>query len=80
MSPDFLWKQVYFFLFVNYQNVPNCLLYCFLFLWQDFIQQYCVILPRGMLSSRDDILALFQSLDINEQNYQLGKTKVGYFI
>ena len=43
---------------------------------QDFIQQYQILLPKGLVSSRDDIHEFLQSLDLNAENYQIGKTKV----
>ena len=46
------------------------------YLFQDFITQYKILLPKGLISSREDIEEFLQGLDLNNENYQIGKTKV----
>lgn len=47
--------------------------HCFL---QDFIYQYHFLLPNGRRSSRNDIVNFLHLLDLNQENYQIGATKV----
>ncbi|KAK2181262.1 hypothetical protein NP493_404g02041 [Ridgeia piscesae] len=44
--------------------------------FDEFIQHYKILLPRGLLSSREDIGRFLHGLDLNQENFQIGKTKV----
>ncbi|ELU02859.1 hypothetical protein CAPTEDRAFT_226894 [Capitella teleta] len=44
--------------------------------FEEFIQSYRVLLPNGLLSSRNDIESFLHGLDLNRDNYQIGNTKV----
>ena len=44
--------------------------------FEEFIQQYKILLPKGLLSSKDDVKQFLQRLDLNSENYQIGRTKV----
>ena len=43
---------------------------------QEFIQHYKILLPNGLLSSQKDVANFLEDMDLNRENYQLGKTKV----
>ncbi|XP_064475014.1 unconventional myosin-IXa-like isoform X2 [Ornithodoros turicata] len=43
---------------------------------EEFIQRYRVLLPRGLLSSRNDIRDFLLRMNLDRNNYQMGKTKV----
>ncbi len=43
---------------------------------QEFIQQYKILLPKGLVSSKEDVGAFLEQLDLNTENYQIGITKV----
>ncbi len=45
---------------------------------QEFIQQYKILLPKGLVSSKEDVGAFLEQLDLNTENYQIGITKVQY--
>lgn len=48
--------------------------------FDEFIQQYRILLPRGLLSSRKDIQNVFLTFGLNRENYQLGEQHcVGLF-
>lgn len=44
--------------------------------FEEFIQHYRILLPKGLLSSRNDIKEFLQRMNLNQDNYQMGKTKV----
>ncbi|KAK8757260.1 hypothetical protein V5799_000035 [Amblyomma americanum] len=44
--------------------------------FEEFIQRYRVLLPRGLLSSRSDIRDYLLRINLDRNNYQMGKTKV----
>lgn len=44
--------------------------------FEEFIQRYRVLLPRGLLSSRSDIRDYLLRINLDHNNYQMGKTKV----
>ncbi|XP_013418061.1 LOW QUALITY PROTEIN: unconventional myosin-IXa-like [Lingula anatina] len=44
--------------------------------FEEFIQHYKLLLPRGLCSSKTDVICFLETLDINHENYQIGKTKV----
>ncbi|XP_074649621.1 unconventional myosin-IXb-like isoform X2 [Tubulanus polymorphus] len=44
--------------------------------FDEFIQHYEILLPKGRLSSKVDVEKFLEHLDMNSENYQLGKSKV----
>lgn len=44
--------------------------------FEEFIQRYRVLLPRGLISSRSDIRDFLLRVNLDRNNYQMGKTKV----
>ncbi|XP_062386559.1 unconventional myosin-IXb isoform X2 [Sardina pilchardus] len=44
--------------------------------FQEFIDQFQVLLPKKVESPKEDIAKLLQNLSVKETNYQIGKTKV----
>lgn len=49
----------------------------YVFLLQEFIEQFRVLLPKDA-SSPEEILTLLQNLDLDPKTYQIGKTKVSF--
>lgn len=43
---------------------------------QDFTEQFQVLLPKDVQPCREAIAALLEKLQVDRQNYQIGKTKV----
>ncbi|XP_056022889.1 unconventional myosin-IXa-like isoform X5 [Ostrea edulis] len=44
--------------------------------FEEFIQLYKIILPKGLLSSKEDVATFLESNDLDKDNYQIGITKV----
>ncbi|XP_056644973.1 unconventional myosin-IXAa-like isoform X2 [Diorhabda sublineata] len=44
--------------------------------YDEFIQLYRILLPKGLLSSQIDVRDFLATLNLNRDNYQLGSTKV----
>eukprot|EP00106_Octopus_bimaculoides_P001385 XP_014768827.1 PREDICTED: unconventional myosin-IXa-like isoform X5 [Octopus bimaculoides] len=44
--------------------------------FDEFIHQYKIILPNGLLSSKEDVKKFLECMDLNQENYQIGITKV----
>lgn len=44
--------------------------------FKEFIQLYKIILPKGLLSSKEDVTTFLESMNLNKDNYQIGITKV----
>lgn len=44
--------------------------------YEEFIQLYRMLLPKGLLSSQSDVRDFLLTLNLNRDNYQLGATKV----
>ncbi|XP_033226545.1 unconventional myosin-IXb-like isoform X2 [Belonocnema kinseyi] len=44
--------------------------------YEEFIQLYRMLLPKGLLSSQSDVRDFLLTLNLNKDNYQLGTTKV----
>lgn len=44
--------------------------------YDEFIQLYRILLPKGLLSSQADVRDFLATLNLNRDNYQLGSTKV----
>ncbi|RWS08459.1 Myosin-IXa-like protein [Dinothrombium tinctorium] len=44
--------------------------------FDEFIQHYRILLPRGLLSSQSDIREFLLRMNLNRDNYQMGKTKI----
>ncbi|KAG5896314.1 hypothetical protein JTB14_030518 [Gonioctena quinquepunctata] len=44
--------------------------------YDEFIQLYRILLPKGLLSSQIDVRDFLSTLNLNRDNYQLGSTKV----
>ncbi|XP_018320013.1 unconventional myosin-IXa isoform X2 [Agrilus planipennis] len=44
--------------------------------YDEFIQLYRILLPKGLLSSQTDVRNFLLTLNLNRDNYQLGTTKV----
>lgn len=53
------------------------MLYNNVFLPQEFIEQFRVLLPKDA-SSPEEISTLLQNLDLDPKTYQIGKTKVSF--
>lgn len=45
-------------------------------IFQDFLEQFRVLLPRNAASCQEDISALLQKMGLDNTTYQIGKTKV----
>ncbi|KAH8039651.1 hypothetical protein HPB51_008244 [Rhipicephalus microplus] len=48
--------------------------------FEEFIQRYRVLLPRGLISSRSDIRDFLLRINLDRNNYQMGKTKARVFL
>ncbi|KAJ8975586.1 hypothetical protein NQ317_000015, partial [Molorchus minor] len=44
--------------------------------YDEFIQLYRILLPKGLLSSQNDVRDFLATLNLNRDNYQLGQSKV----
>ncbi|XP_034943803.1 unconventional myosin-IXa-like isoform X2 [Chelonus insularis] len=44
--------------------------------YEEFIQLYRMLLPNGLISSQNDVRDFLLTLNLNKDNYQLGKTKI----
>lgn len=44
--------------------------------YEEFIQHYRMLLPKGLLSTQSDVRDFLLTLNLNRDNYQLGTTKV----
>lgn len=44
--------------------------------YDEFIQHYRILLPKGLLSSQNDVKNFLATLNLNRDNYQLGCTKI----
>lgn len=44
--------------------------------YDEFIQLYRILLPKGLLSSQNDVRNFLATLNLNRDNYQLGNSKV----
>lgn len=44
--------------------------------FEEFIQHYRILLPRGLLSSKTDVRHFLDKMNLNRDNYQIGKTKI----
>lgn len=44
--------------------------------YEEFIQLYRILLPKGLLSSQKDVKDFLNTMDLNKQHYQLGITKI----
>lgn len=53
-------------------TLTSCCL-CFL---QEFIDQFQVLLPKNAKASKEDICVYLNKLKLDENYYQIGKTKV----
>ncbi|MGH0156642.1 UNVERIFIED_CONTAM: hypothetical protein FKN15_032294 [Acipenser sinensis] len=43
--------------------------------FQEFMEQFRVLLPKNSCTSQEEISALFEKMGFNKNNYQIGKTK-----
>lgn len=43
---------------------------------QEFVQLYKILLPKGLQSGKVDVSHFLESMNMNSDNYQIGKTKV----
>lgn len=41
--------------------------------YEEFIQLYRILLPKGLVSSQKDVCEFMDQMDLNKQHYQLGK-------
>ncbi|XP_059490432.1 unconventional myosin-IXa-like isoform X2 [Neocloeon triangulifer] len=46
------------------------------FSYDEFIQLYRILLPKGLLSSQNDVKHIMLKLNLSRDNFQMGKTKV----
>lgn len=44
--------------------------------FDEFIQHYRILLPKGLLSSQCDVKHFLDRMNLNRDNYQIGKTKI----
>ncbi|XP_059621402.1 unconventional myosin-IXa-like isoform X2 [Phlebotomus argentipes] len=44
--------------------------------YEEFIQLYRILLPKGLVSSQKDVRDFMNTMDLNKQHYQLGVTKI----
>lgn len=44
--------------------------------YDEFIQHYRILIPKGLLSSQNDVRNFLATLNLNRDNYQLGSTKI----
>lgn len=44
--------------------------------YEEFIQLYRILLPKGLISSQKDVRDFMDKMDLNKQHYQLGTTKI----
>lgn len=44
--------------------------------FDEFIQHYRILLPKGLLSSQSDVRHFLDRMNLNRDNYQIGKTKI----
>ncbi|XP_075221620.1 unconventional myosin-IXa-like isoform X2 [Lycorma delicatula] len=44
--------------------------------YEEFIQLYRILLPRGLLSSQNDVREFLLTLNLNRDNYQVGGSKI----
>lgn len=44
--------------------------------YEEFIQLYRILLPKGLISSQRDVRDFMDTMDLNKQHYQLGTTKI----
>jgi myosin IX len=44
--------------------------------YEEFIQLYRILLPKGLVSSQKDVRDFMNTMDLNKQHYQLGITKI----
>lgn len=42
--------------------------------YEEFIQLYRILLPKGLVSSQRDVRTFMDSMNLNKQHYQLGKS------
>lgn len=43
--------------------------------YEEFIQLYRILLPKGLVSSQKDVKDFMNTMDLNKQHYQLGMHK-----
>lgn len=43
--------------------------------YEEFIQLYRILLPKGLVSSQKDVRDFMNTMDLNKQHYQLGEMK-----
>lgn len=48
--------------------------------YEEFIQLYRILLPKGLLSSQNDVRHFLATLNLNRDNYQLGNVVIIYLI
>lgn len=41
--------------------------------YEEFIQMYRILLPKGLVSSQRDVRAFMDAMNLNKQHYQLGE-------
>lgn len=44
--------------------------------YEEFIQLYRILLPKGLISSQKDVRDFTNTMDLNKQHYQLGKSSI----
>lgn len=43
--------------------------------YEEFIQLYRILLPKGLVSSQKDVRDFMNTMNLNKQHYQLGKQR-----
>lgn len=46
--------------------------------WQEFVEKFRLLLPKGATEAPEHITELFERMEINKSSYQIGKTKVSF--
>lgn len=46
--------------------------------YEEFIQLYRILLPKGLVSSQKDVRDFMNNMNLNKQHYQLGKCGILY--
>lgn len=46
------------------------------FWWQEFVEKFRMLLPKGATGTSEHITDLFEKMELDKNNYQIGKTKV----
>lgn len=48
--------------------------------YEEFIQLYRILLPKGLVSSQRDVRTFMDKMNLNKQHYQLGKFEINHLM